>query len=159
MVDCHQRCEETAAAATLLERRTHADEPAPEIADVLDDDHLARISGLPRDAGGKRGRQVEALVSRVGESAAPLEELRVRYQRRPHRASDDFEATEGLRVLEAALSRIPRPEGVWAWQRREREPRRSWWRGGGVEGRRGRPPPAADTPCTVARAAGPWRCP
>jgi hypothetical protein len=114
--------------ATLLERRTPADEPAREIADVLDDDHLARIAGLPRDPEEERRRLVGALVSSVDGSAAPLEELRSRYQRRLHRASDDLEAAEGLRVVEAALSGIPRPEGVWAWQRREREPRRRWWR-------------------------------
>jgi len=102
--------------------------PEREIADVLDDDHLARISGLQGDPGDERRRRVEALLTSVDGNVAPLEELRSRYQRRLHRASDDLDATVRLRVVEAALSRIPSPEGMWAWQRREGEPRRRWWR-------------------------------
>jgi hypothetical protein len=98
--------------ATLPERRTHADEPAREITDVLDDDHLARMSALQRSPSEDRRRLVDALVSSADAKAAPLEALRSSYQRRLHRASDDFEATEGLRVVEAAPTRISRPDGV-----------------------------------------------
>jgi hypothetical protein len=54
--------------------------------------------------------------------------MRSRYLHRLHRASDDFEATEGLRVVEAALALVPRPLGIWAWQERELQPRRRSWR-------------------------------
>jgi hypothetical protein len=55
-----------------------------------------------------------------------LEEMRSHYLDRLHRRSDDFAATEGLRSVERALSAIPRPDGVWAWHRRELEPRPRW---------------------------------
>jgi hypothetical protein len=112
--------EEIAVVATLPERSTHADEPAGEVADVLDHDFPARIDPLPRDPDDERRRRVEALVSMADGRPEPLEELRSCYQRRLHRVSDDFDATQGLRVVEVALTQIPRPEGLWAWQRRER---------------------------------------
>jgi hypothetical protein len=52
--------------------------------------------------------------------------MQSRFVQRLHRASDDFEATELLRVVETALSLTPEPESTW--QRRERQPRRRWWR-------------------------------
>jgi hypothetical protein len=59
----------------------------------------------------------------------PLEQLRYGFIRRLHRVSDDFAASEGLRVVEAALSLVPRPEGVWARGcRPQQPPRRRWWR-------------------------------
>jgi hypothetical protein len=73
----------------------------------------------------ERRRRAETLVALAGGRRKPLEELRSRYLQRLHRASDDFEATEGLRVVGVALSLRPDPE--WAWQHRERQPRRRWW--------------------------------
>jgi hypothetical protein len=54
---------------------------------------------------------------------APLEALRAVFISRLHRASDDFAATEGLRVVEAALSLLPWPEQAHA-----RDRRRPLWR-------------------------------
>jgi hypothetical protein len=65
------------------------------------------------------------LVGIVGSRREPLEELRLGYLRRLHRASDDFEATEGLRVVEAALSLIPHPVDPATEQRRTRWRRRT----------------------------------
>jgi hypothetical protein len=52
-----------------------------------------------------------------------LEEMRSRLVARLHGAGDDFATTEGHRVVDAALSTISRPVGLWAWQQRERHRR------------------------------------
>jgi hypothetical protein len=80
-----------------------------------------RISLPPGKTRSARTRRAEALVSRTRGDAALLEALRADYVQRLHHASNDFEATEGLRIIEAALAMIPRPE--WSWQRRERKRR------------------------------------
>jgi hypothetical protein len=53
----------------------------------------------------------------------PLIEHRARLLDRLQRRSDDVDATEELRTVELALSKVPRAEGIWAWQ--DREQRRS----------------------------------
>ena len=79
----------------------------------------------PRES--ERGR-AQLLVQAANGDQQQLEELRAEYLRRLHLASDDFEATEGLRIVEPALAKAARPEGVWAWLRREREREGKWWR-------------------------------
>ena len=73
-------------------------------------------------------RRAQLLVQATDGDRQQLEALRGEYLRRLHLASDDFEATEGLRVVEPALTTAQRPEGVWVWQRRERNRGRRWWR-------------------------------
>ena len=74
----------------------------------------------------------DSATGRTGQTPATmreaLEEMRSHYLVRLHRRSDDFAATEGLRSVERALATIPRPDGVWAWHRRELEPRPRWWK-------------------------------
>lgn len=79
------------------------------------------------DRASERRRRAELLAAAADGDRQQLEDLRSGYLRRLHRASDDFEATEGLRTVELALSMTPRPEGLWAWQRRERNRTRRWW--------------------------------
>lgn len=116
--------------ALATERSTRVDPPAREIETVLDDDFalsidLARHDGDPAAA---RRRCAEVLVGIVEGRRDLVEELRLRYLRRLHHASDDFEATEALRVVEAALSLIPLPEDPGVLQHRARRSRRRWWR-------------------------------
>ena len=59
----------------------------------------------------ERRRRAEQLVAVVGGDRDHLERLRSTYLRRLHQASDDFGATAGLRVVEAALCLIPWSEG------------------------------------------------
>ena len=63
-----------------------------------------------------RLHQAEELVNLAAGRREPLERLRSDYLRLLHDASDDFTATEALRVVEEALRLIPRPAGIWAWQ-------------------------------------------
>jgi len=102
-------------ALSLGERRGEAGGPQVDpVADPVDitTERHRRATGLVEIAGGRRGA---------------LEELRFRLIARLHRPGDDFAAIEGLRVVEAALSMIPRPVGLWAWQQRERDRRVRWW--------------------------------
>lgn len=92
---------------------------------------LAQIQIPPRgdDPAASKRREAEQLVATVGGRRSLLERLRSRFLRRLHRASDDLEATEGLRVAEAALSLMPRPAEPWAGQVRGRRRRgRPSWR-------------------------------
>jgi hypothetical protein len=75
------------------------------------DDVLAWIEMPPEgDApAADRRRRAERLVAAVGGDRDCLERVRSAYLRRLHRASDDFRATAGLRVVEAALWLIPWP--------------------------------------------------
>jgi hypothetical protein len=66
-----------------------------------------------------RPARAEALVAEVGGRREPLQQLRASYQERLRRASNDFEATEGLRVVERALTLLPPTPGAWGWQARE----------------------------------------
>jgi hypothetical protein len=77
-----------------------------------------------------RRNRARVLVALSGGRRELLEELRSEYLKRLHGASDDFEATDGLRVAEAALALIPRLDGPGAAQRRTERPRRRWWRRG-----------------------------
>lgn len=116
--------------ATPEKSRPRAQVPQGEAREVLDDDFLASIE-VPPDGGEpvtERRRRAEVLVGLVGGGRERVEEPRLRYLRRLHRASDDFGATEGLRVVEAALSLIPYPETHAAKQRGTRRPGRRWWR-------------------------------
>jgi hypothetical protein len=107
--------------ATFQERPARTDETRREIAEVLDDDFLARMRAAPltSDPADVRPQQVEALVHVVDGRRELLEDLRLRYQRRLHAASDDFEASEGLRVVEAALPLVRRRDEFWEKQRRK----------------------------------------
>jgi hypothetical protein len=105
------------------------EEAAPDIAELLGEDSFARIQTPPQgdDPATERRLRAEALVAVADGRREPLEQIRLRFIERLRRASDDFAATEGLRVVEAALSLVPRPEGVWGSGRRE-QPRPRWWR-------------------------------
>jgi hypothetical protein len=116
--------------ATPTERPSRAEGPRGGTREVLDNDFLASIEVAPHGADpvAERRRHATVLVALVRGRREPIEELRLRYLRRLHRASDDFGATEGLRVVEAALSLIPYPEAHAPKQRRTRRSRRRWWR-------------------------------
>jgi hypothetical protein len=90
---------------------------------------LCQLEATPAavDPAADRRRRAEALATLAGGDRQPLNELRSGFLRRLHRASDDFDSAEGLRTVEAALSMTPRPEGLWAWPRRERDRQRRWW--------------------------------
>lgn len=64
--------------------------------------------GSPDDPSTSRRQQAETLAARARGDRQPLEELRRGFLRRLNRASDDFDATEGLRTVEMALSMTPR---------------------------------------------------
>jgi hypothetical protein len=65
-------------------------------------------------------RAIVDLVALAGGRPEPLDRLRLEFHRRLTHRRDDFEATQGLRLAEGALGRIPRPDGMWAWQGRVR---------------------------------------
>jgi hypothetical protein len=73
-----------------------------------------QISPQGEDPDEVRRRLAGMLTAAAGGNREPLEQLRARFLRRLHLASDDFAATAGLRVTEVALALVPRPEGVWA---------------------------------------------
>jgi hypothetical protein len=77
------------------------------------------------DIDAARTSQSDALVDLAEMDRSQLEALRSSYLDRLHRASDDFAATEGLRVAERALALVPRPHGSAAWQDRLRRRSRS----------------------------------
>lgn len=93
--------------------------------DVVHGDLLARIETIPAGDGAadERRRQVDELVEWSHGDRAPLDRLADRYLARLYQDSDDFRATEALRVVNAALARIPQPERLFAWQGRERRRR------------------------------------
>ena len=93
--------------------RSFVEDIARDIAELVGAEFCARIQTPPRgeDPAAERRRRVEALVAVTDGRREPLEQLRSHFTRRLHRASDEFAATEGLRVVEAALSSIPRPWG------------------------------------------------
>jgi hypothetical protein len=74
------------------------------------------------DIDAARKSQTDALVDLAEIDRSELEALRSSYLDRLHRASDDFAATEGLRVVERALALAPRPHKSAAWQDRLRRP-------------------------------------
>jgi hypothetical protein len=118
-------------AAALREPSTRVNVPVREIVKDVDDNVLPLIDVAPHDGNpaASRARRAEVLVELAGGRREPVEELRLRYLRRLDRASDDFDATEALRVVEAALSLIPRPKDPGVERHRMRQERRRWWRG------------------------------
>lgn len=56
---------------------------------------------------------VEAVVSAADGDRQALEAVRAGFQARIARRSDDFEATRGLRLAEAALNALPRDGDPW----------------------------------------------
>lgn len=99
---------------------------------LLDGGVLSALEVPPSgdDPAAARRGQAEALVVALDRSRDLLEELRSWYLRRLHSASDDFGATEGLRVVEAALVMIPRADSHGTRQRHQREGSRGWRRRG-----------------------------
>lgn len=91
----------------------------------MNDELLARIETIPAGDGAsdERRRQVDELVERSDGDRAPLKRLRDRYLSRLYEDSADFPATEALRVVNAALARVPPPDSLFAWQARERRRR------------------------------------
>ncbi len=61
----------------------------------------------------------------AGNRREPLARVRAELQHLLSLRSDDVDATQGLRLAEAALARVERPDGVWEWQARERRRRRA----------------------------------
>jgi hypothetical protein len=79
------------------------------------------------DRAAQRRARAESLAAAADGDRQQLEDRRSVYLRRLQRTSADFDATEGLRTVELALSMIPRPDGLSAWQRQERDRKRRWW--------------------------------
>lgn len=116
--------------AMAKERSDRIDSPAREIARILEDHVASSVDVTPRDGdpAAARRRSAEVIAHLAGGRREPVEELRLHYLRRLHRASDDFGATEGLRVVETALTLMPRPEDPATEQRRARQRRWRWRR-------------------------------
>lgn len=117
-------------ATTLYERSILVDEPRREVAHRLADVVLAQHEDVPEgvDAGAERRRRAAELVSFADGRREPIEHIRLGFLRRLHRASDDFAATEGLRVVEAALSLIPRKDPPTEERPDPQRRRRRWFR-------------------------------
>jgi hypothetical protein len=102
--------------ATLQQRSRERKQPR-ELRIAVDEDRSAlRFDSV--DAA--RRHRAEALVDLVGRDRSQLEALRSRYLERLHRASDDFAATEDLRIVEHALVLVPGTHADSAWQDRVR---------------------------------------
>jgi hypothetical protein len=76
------------------------------VATVLSDDVLAQIEAPTQrgEPAAELRRRTELLVAALNGDRERLFELRSLLLLRLHRASDDFGATEGLRVVERALA-------------------------------------------------------
>jgi hypothetical protein len=111
----------------LRSRPSAAEESADGTGQRAGDKLHARIDAIPQapDPARERRRRADTLVALAGGRREPIEELRSRYLQRLHRARDDFDATEGLRVVGVALSLSSDPE--WASEHAERKPRPRWW--------------------------------
>ena len=112
-------------------RPSYMKELTGHLVDVFGADLLTQVQIPPNgdDADAARRQLAGMLAAAAGGDRVPLEQLRARFIKRLHVASDDFAATAGLRATEAALALVPRPDGVWAWGDREpTQPRRRWWR-------------------------------
>jgi hypothetical protein len=79
----------------------------------------------PDDDSDARLHQAEELVKFADGRREPLERLRSDYLRLLHAYSGDLAATEALRVVETSLRLIPRPAGIYAWQRRWSTPKQT----------------------------------
>ena len=97
---------------------------------LFDEDSAAPTNPCRRDdtPSGDRRRRAQELVARAGGRREPLERMLAGYQRRLHAASDDFDATDALRVVELALSVVGRSDGPWTAQSREAHAPWQWWR-------------------------------
>lgn len=93
-------------------------------------DLLSQIQMAPAgdDPDATRRQLATTLAASADGDRQPLEQLRSGFIRRLRRVSDDFAASAGLRVTEAALTLVPRAEEVWApVQAGPASPRRRWW--------------------------------
>jgi hypothetical protein len=113
---------------TTHEPSSLEEEGVLEIADLLGRESFELIQTPPPgdDPAVERRRRAEVLAVAADGRREPLQQLRYRFIRRLHRASDDFPASEGLRVVEEALALIPRSRGAWPLAQQPR--RRRWWR-------------------------------
>jgi hypothetical protein len=103
---------------TLQDRLSPTDARPLPSAPRFEDGRRARIGTSTHDGdpGAVRHRRAQDLIELTGCQREPLERLRSGYQQRLHRASDDFDATDGLRVVELALTLVPTPDGPWTAQ-------------------------------------------
>lgn len=67
---------------------------------------------------------IAGLRALSGQRREPLERVRAELQHRLAGRSDDLDATQGLRLIDAALTGLAWPDGPWRWQARERGRRR-----------------------------------
>lgn len=74
------------------------------------DVNVVETPNTPQDASFSRRDRAQALVALGGGRREPLEQGLAYFQNRLHQASDDYAATEGLRVVEAALRLVPRTD-------------------------------------------------
>jgi hypothetical protein len=72
---------------------------------------------LAGNGGGDPARSREALLTLAGDEQVPLEQARELLVRRIRMRSDDFSATSGLSLLNAALSQLGKKDDV-AWKPR-----------------------------------------
>jgi hypothetical protein len=100
-----------------------------ELAQVDDHSLLTHIrqSSETNDQAAERHRRAQQLAALAHGDREPLEKVRAQLLRRLHRTGSDFDATEGLRTVELALSMTPRPVGDRTWPRREQARSRRWW--------------------------------
>ncbi len=102
---------------TVLEQRARDDTNLREPGTTnVDERRVLRFD----DIDAARQSRTDVLVELAEMDRDQLEALRSTYLDRLHRASDDFDATEGLRVVERALARVPRRDPALAWQERLR---------------------------------------
>jgi hypothetical protein len=110
---------------------THLQGLTDSVVEIFGDLLLEEIQSSPRgdDPDATRRALALAVAAASAGSRDVVEELRSCFIRRLHRASDDFAASAGLRVTEAALGMIPRsveipdapsraPGGHRRWRRR-----------------------------------------
>ncbi len=73
-------------------------------------------------------RQLAATLAAAANDRTQLEQLRACFLQRLRRASNDYEASAGLRVTEAALTLVLRSETLSAGVQAETQPPRGrWW--------------------------------
>jgi|GEM_PF-4709625 hypothetical protein len=82
--------------------------PATTTDAIIDRLLVARATEPPHRAG-TRKRAVAALAAIAGHRREPLDRARAHFQKRLSRRSDDYEATRGLQMVEAALVHIAHP--------------------------------------------------
>lgn len=95
------------------------------------DEQVVDLAGRVSDPDEAAARLVEL----AGGQRRPLEEARRRFVRRLHRASNDYDATRGLRLTSRALERLGREPGEYPQLGGDRAGRR---RGSAASARRRR---------------------